>query len=662
MAPSEQGRRPPRVRGSKRPCPDAPLRRHRLHSGPVVETLESRLLLAVNLLNPSVPQLPVFLVPKPAAYTYELPQGVTTNAFPLAVTNGRIAEAVPLLIPNPSSPAPQPVLANQAPPSPPVSQTETPPLLPPSSPPMTLNPAPQPVLANQDPPSPPVSQIEIPPLSPPTTSPTIWLAYANDPRDAGARPPGTFVSSPVVTVPSPVDPGGPPQGDSPPQNPEDAELTLEGIQKLPALPNTDDVAVSGNLGPEQTWATYKMSLGSSTESLKVTVSNDQLPPAPGNPALDQLYLVGPQGNLLAELKGASANFVGPRQDVDISLSGIPQGSQLVLRVVENPAIAPQTSLPQPAPTGTLAFTMEVQRTDLLGSPIFSSPVSAAGSSLSSTYPLLFGVATGSLAAVPTSLALSSSSEDLYSPVSDPSTESPNQAAPPQAVEDYETAAIGVSVGPLVIRGAAAVGPMLATTPGDSTQTIDRTECAFDLALAGSGTDAWVDAELLDVLATSKARFTSHGTSMRLPSDLDQASESLVALRGPGGLPLMVTALPGDRSRVDSSELLATLPTLDDAADREACVGALSDAASIKLRRANPGPDGEDLPCTDFLTAACGLAIGVGLTTGPLYPDLMVLVRTWLPSKLRRGSLALAAWSGRKRPHRLLARWFGRRPR
>ena len=144
--------------------------------------------------------------------------------------------------------------------------------------------------------------------------------------------------------------------------------------------------------------------------------------------------------------------------------------------------------------------------------------------------------------------------------------------------------------------------------------------------------------------------------------LDDASESLVALRGPGGFPLMVTSLQGDRSRVNRSELLATLPTLDDPAESGDPMAGFTDVAAIKIRRADPGPEGEDPACTDFLTAACGLALGVGLTSGPLYPDLMALVRTWLPSRLRRRNLALAVRSGRSRPSRLLARWFGRRSR
>ena len=111
----------------------------------------------------------------------------------------------------------------------------------------------------------------------------------------------------------------------------------------------------------------------------------------------------------------------------------------------------------------------------------------------------------------------------------------------------------------------------------------------------------------------------------------------------------MTALQGDRNQVDPSELLATLPRMDDRAEGGDLEAERSALAPVKIGRADPSTEGEDLACTDFLKAACSLAIGVGLTSSPLYPDLMALVRTWLPNRLRRGSLSPAARSGRMRP-------------
>ena len=57
---------------------------------------------------------------------------------------------------------------------------------------------------------------------------------------------------------------GPTNPALPPPSPEDIELTPQGIQNLPSLPLTGDIEVSGDLGPEQTWATYKMAVGPTT--------------------------------------------------------------------------------------------------------------------------------------------------------------------------------------------------------------------------------------------------------------------------------------------------------------------------------------------------------------------------------------------------------------
>ena len=123
----------------------------------------------------------------------------------------------------------------------------------------------------------------------------------------------------------------------------------------------------------------------------------------------------------------------------------------------------------------------------------------------------------------------------------------------------------------------------------------------------------------------------------------------------------MSTLSGERPQVDPSALLATLPAVETAAEEGSATG-LSDLAPIRIHEAAPDLEGREFACTDFFTAACGLALGVGLTAGPLYPDLMALVRTWLPTRLRRGGSTPPARTARKRASDLLARWLGRRPR
>ncbi len=181
---------------------------------------------------------------------------------------------------------------------------------------------------------------------------------------------------------------------------------------------------------------------------------------------------------------------------------------------------------------------------------------------------------------------------------------------------------GVSVGPLVTRGSAPLRPPVGTIPGEPTPSIDRNERAFDLAALGSG--AGLDAELLLGLTTNR----SDGNGEDTP--VDQATRTsglLIALRGPGDLPVMVSSVRG-QSLIDPAAVLATLAApenLPDPGHQLARLPALPPLeASGAFRR------GDEVPCTDFLKAACGLMLGIGLTTGPLYPDLMALCRNFLP--------------------------------
>ena len=108
------------------------------------------------------------------------------------------------------------------------------------------------------------------------------------------------------------------------------------------------------------------------------------------------------------------------------------------------------------------------------------------------------------------------------------------AAGARLTTHVEVAAPGVSVGPLVTRGSAPLRPPLGTTPGEPTPSIDRNERTFDLAALGSGAE--VDAELLLGLTTNRSDGNGEDTPV---NPATRTTEPLIALRGPGGLPVMV---------------------------------------------------------------------------------------------------------------------------
>ena len=137
----------------------------------------------------------------------------------------------------------------------------------------------------------------------PALTPSISLKYTFDGGVSSSSP--VLVSTPVSTTTGPAQGPASQQPGVADDNPEQSELTPQGMQQLPALPWTNEVEVTGTLQPVQTSMTYKIPVGSSTRFLKVTIS--QVGPTGGasDPALDQLYLVSPSGVILTMLKGAA---------------------------------------------------------------------------------------------------------------------------------------------------------------------------------------------------------------------------------------------------------------------------------------------------------------------------------------------------------------------
>ena len=102
--------------------------------------------------------------------------------------------------------------------------------------------------------------------------------------------------------------------------------------------------------------------------------------------------------------------------------------------------------------------------------------------------------------------------------------------------------------------------------------------------------------------------------------------------------MMVSSVRAGQSLIDPAAVLATLPAPENLPDTGQQLARLPVVPPVEvfgdLRR------GDEVACIDFLKAACGLMLGIGFTTGPLYPDLMALVphlpaTTDIPGKLVR---------------------------
>jgi len=488
----------------------------------------------------------------------------------------------------------------------------------------------------------------------PAPTPSISLKFSANGIISSSSP--DLVSSPVSLTMGPAQGPAPQNAGAAVEDPEQSELTPQGMQELPAVPRTDEVEVSGTLHPAQSWMTFKIPVGSTTQLLKVTVSQVGPQGEPAIPALDQLYLVGPSGVVLTMLKGASAYAQGPRQDMMIFLSAVPDNSELLVRIVEtlSPSLAAGPSQTLPASLN-IPFTMDVQRTDLAASTLPLNGVFQTVAPVGLAGPLLITYGNVVVTASPPSLGSSVVAPDTEAASSELTGMDPAAvviaASGARLTTQVEAATPGVSVGPLVTRGSAPLRPPVGTIAGDPTPSIDRNERAFDLAALGSG--AGLDAELLLGLTTNR----SDGNGESTPVDqATRGTEPLIALRGPGGLPVMVSSVQG-QALIDPAAVLATLAAPENLPDPGRQLARLP--APPPLDASGTLGPGDEPACTDFLKAACGLMLGIGLTTGPLYPDLMALCRNFLPRRTPPANSPRRSRARRKSPLRSLRRWLWR---
>ncbi len=299
--------------------------------------------------------------------------------------------------------------------------------------------------------------------------------------------------------------------------------------------------------------------------------------------------------------------------------------------------------------------MDIQRTDLVTSPVPLKGVFQTVAPVGLAGPLLIAYGNVAVTVSPPSLGSSSVAPDTEAASLELTGMEPSAvaiaAAGVRLTTQVEVATPGVSVGPLVSRGSAPLRPPVGTTPNEPTPAIDRNEREFDLAALGSG--AGLDAELLLGLTANR----SDGNGEDTPVDqATRTTEPLIALRGPGGLPVMVSAVRVGQSLIDPAAVLATLSAPEHRPDPGQQLASLPAVPPIKasgaLRRGN------EVTCTDFLKAACGLMLGIGFTTAPLYPDLLALFRNFLPRRTPLANSPRPSRARRKGPLRSLRRWLG----
>src|SRR5262249_10337803 len=131
-----------------------------------------------------------------------------------------------------------------------------------------------------------------------------------------------------------------------------------------------------------------------------------------------------------------------------------------------------------------------------------------------------------------------------------------------------------------------------------------------------------------------------------PGDSPSPDETRVSIAGLGALPMRVSGSAGGDRTVDLDALVAALSGLAAERDRPDIAEGKSQAADqFPGALACPLPSDDDRRLSpDYLTSACILALGMGLITGPIIPDLL----RFIPSRSSRWRIVPA---GTGRPSR-----------
>lgn len=466
------------------------------------------------------------------------------------------------------------------------------------------------------------------------TSSLLVQDDAGNALSSASEPDAMPLNAPITTGPAreeagvefAVGEGYGPQPEVGPPSPKELAAT-------PRMPWTNSYSYTGSIDGMHSIA-LRIPVGPFTRTLTLGLT-PQVEGEPFMPRIDQVFLIGRGGEELSRITGVSILGDGASQTLYISIQGAPMGGEIVVRLVSMAAFSPGDSDGQDAegpaggddtiggggevsPWDGTSFELSILRNEARsqgGGPSVTTAFDDGAPYVVMPGRIDVPTAIGPLAPTAEATATTDAESVSASRVAVPTT----LEAADIDVDLADEGAVVVYLGPLVSRTAAALGPVLATTSEEPTPSAGRGPRSQGGGLAAFGAES--DLEL--ILAV-KARGDRGG-----PAD---ANPALTTLRGPGGVPIVVAGLgvgEGDRSR-DADDLAASAvgaaqeeaPLLADVLGAEAVEG------EVEVARAG------------LATRALGFLIGMGLASGPLYPDLIALARRKFrrrnrPAKTRR---------------------------
>jgi len=445
---------------------------------------------------------------------------------------------------------------------------------------------------------------------------TVNLGDISSLRANGEMPPAVFAVEGGLAVaggPGPNDPNGVASTDaSPPGGPLGPFVV--------SLPFEPRMEVEGSVNPAGSYVTVQIPIDALTQAVRLVLRPQLGLPNGATTAFGKISLIDPSGLTLAEID-PDPNMDGTTaEDLTVAMQNAPAGGQLVVRVASVPG-APTAagSLPPSTAQSNVPFLLDVQRQDQ------SSAEASAGSTAEPGWFGTFALTSASQSDQSSQSASSVSSSDPASGVaiSDQTTEIPPAGAPIITGSQDDGYYIRMATGPPVSRSSGPLGPVLAASDTDPTPPVDRHERAL-----------LQDISTLDRESDSEPRFDAISRGrwaiVQVEEDLSQVQPGerhVSVVLGAGGFPMKVSSRLS-RDRAGLAGLLAALP---------APVGPASSA---------PPPAGsfagtDDRPAEwtaqvsypadrrgyrDYVKAACGFVLGLGLTAGPLFSDLITSFR------------------------------------
>jgi hypothetical protein len=387
-------------------------------------------------------------------------------------------------------------------------------------------------------------------------------------------------------------------------------------------------SVAGALVAGKPWS-MQVPIESPYDSFLFTVhGTDESAPSPG---FGSVGVFDSAGNPLfqGDLLGLGA---GPLQAFNLSLRGGPAGGHLVVSL----SMLGNSTTTESGTTGVSAasinsglsvpFVVTVQRLDV------QDPASAPTGPAQG--PLAVGTVALAASSVPGVPAGADSPGQQSTVTTVDSSQSSSDEPAPVLTADGEPASesadgfnLRLPTGPFASRNAGPLGPILASVGGDPTPEVDRLERALFQEIERRDAETGIDQDE----ARSALTHSDSGEDRLL-----EPGSPVAAVAGAGASPLELTALSRTR-RTDLHGLLSAIAPAAvgaDAAEGPAVTAHWIDPRQIAVIT-DASPRRVDVPpYADFIKAACGVALGLGMSSRALFPDLLSSMKKRALTRLR----------------------------